>query len=113
MIDMSIDTETVATDRELVEIESKARSRTVLHWPELVRAINRLRKAEAENERLMSDLKILEVPDTVVPVMGNVTPLLAEIEKLRHEISLLTAEIHMLRQRRLWGPPTRRRDDDD
>jgi hypothetical protein len=61
----------------------------------------------------MSDMEILKAPDLVVPVMGNVTPLINEIEKLRHEISLLTAEIHMLRQRRLWGPPLRRRDDDD
>jgi phosphatidylserine/phosphatidylglycerophosphate/cardiolipin synthase-like enzyme len=52
MTDMSIDTETIATDRELVEIETKARANTVMHWPELVRIINRLRKAEAEIERL-------------------------------------------------------------
>jgi hypothetical protein len=52
MNDMSIDTETIATDRELVEIETKARANTVMHWPELVRVINRLRKAEDENKRL-------------------------------------------------------------
>jgi hypothetical protein len=52
MSDMSIDTETIATDRELVEIETKARANTVMHWPELVRVINRLRKAEDENKRL-------------------------------------------------------------
>jgi hypothetical protein len=52
MTDMSTDTETIATDREIVEIETKARANTVLHWPELIRLINRLRKAETEVERL-------------------------------------------------------------
>lgn len=57
MNDMSTDTETIATDREVILIEAKARANTVLHWPELVRVINRLRKAEAEVERLRKELK--------------------------------------------------------
>jgi L-lactate utilization protein LutC len=52
MSDMSTDTTTPATDRELVQIEGKARATTVMHWPELVRMINRLRQAEAERDRL-------------------------------------------------------------
>ena len=46
MADMSTDTTTLATDRECVEIEAKARATTVMHWPELVRVINRMRAAE-------------------------------------------------------------------
>jgi hypothetical protein len=57
MSDMSTDTTTPATDRELVEIEGKARATTVLHWPELVRTINRLRQAEAEVQRLRKALE--------------------------------------------------------
>jgi hypothetical protein len=56
MSDMSTDTTTPATDRELVQIEGKARATTVMHWPELVRMINRLRQAEAENDRLREAL---------------------------------------------------------
>ena len=46
MSDMSTDTTTLATDRECVEIEAKARSSGVMHWPELVRVFNRMRAAE-------------------------------------------------------------------
>lgn len=41
------DTETVATDEEIKEIEILARSRGIFHWGGIVRIINRLRKAEA------------------------------------------------------------------
>jgi hypothetical protein len=59
MSDMSTDTTTPATDRELVQIEGKARATTVMHWPELVRTINRLRQAEAERDRLREALTAL------------------------------------------------------
>jgi hypothetical protein len=57
MSDTSTDTTTPATDRELVQIEGKARATTVMHWPELVRTINRLRQAEAEIDRLREALE--------------------------------------------------------
>lgn len=57
MSDMSTDTTTPATDRELVQIEGKARASTVMHWPELVRMINRLRQAEEERDRLREALR--------------------------------------------------------
>jgi hypothetical protein len=57
MSDMSTDTTTPATDKELVQIEGKARANTVMHWPELVRMINRLRQAEAERDRLREALE--------------------------------------------------------
>jgi hypothetical protein len=50
--DMSTDTTTVATDRECVEIEGKARATKVMHWPELVRVFNRLRRAEEKLQRI-------------------------------------------------------------
>jgi hypothetical protein len=56
---MSTDVMTMATDAELVSIELKARSRTVMHWPELVRAINRLRAAERERDELKATLQDL------------------------------------------------------
>jgi hypothetical protein len=55
--DMSVDVTTMATDRELVMIEGKARANTVMHWPELVRLINRLRAAERERDELRATLK--------------------------------------------------------
>lgn len=42
------DTETVATDEEIKEIEILARSRGVFHWAGIIRIINRLRRAEKE-----------------------------------------------------------------
>jgi hypothetical protein len=69
MVDMSTDTTTLATDRECVEIEAKARATTVMHWPELVRVFNRLRAAETriaalEGIKLGLEMKIrsLEAP---------------------------------------------------
>ena len=50
--DTDIDTTTLATDRQLLEIEAKARTRKVLHWPELIYTINRLRAAEKERDEL-------------------------------------------------------------
>jgi hypothetical protein len=60
MTDMSTDTTTPATDRELVEIETKARAGTVMHWPELVRLINRLRVAEADLTAARARIALLE-----------------------------------------------------
>lgn len=37
---------TIATDEEVNNLERLARSQSVLHWPELLRLINRLRRAE-------------------------------------------------------------------
>jgi len=48
MVETDIDTTTLATDRQLLEIEAKARTRKVMHWPELIYTINRIRKSEAE-----------------------------------------------------------------
>lgn len=56
--DMSTDTTTLATDRECVEIEAKARANTVMHWPELVRVINRMRHDEALIRDLVAVLKL-------------------------------------------------------
>ena len=41
------DYETPATDEEVAEIEELARKRGTMYWPQLVRTINRMRKAEA------------------------------------------------------------------
>ena len=38
----------VATDEEVDNLEKLARAVTVMHWPELLRLINRLRQAEAK-----------------------------------------------------------------
>ena len=38
----------VATDEEVDNLEKLARAGTVMHWPELLRLINRLRQAEAK-----------------------------------------------------------------
>lgn len=43
---MTNDKHEIATDQEVADIYEKASSGKVLHWPELVRTINRLRKAE-------------------------------------------------------------------
>jgi len=50
MTDQDLDTTTLATDRECLEIEAMARTRKVLHWPELVRVINRMRHWQARAE---------------------------------------------------------------
>jgi gamma-glutamyl:cysteine ligase YbdK (ATP-grasp superfamily) len=80
MSDMSTDTTTPATDRELVQIEGKARATTVMHWPELVRVINRLRQAEAENDRLRN------AEDAIAPYINE---LKAENDRLREALTLV------------------------
>jgi hypothetical protein len=52
--DIDTDTKTLATDKQVVEIEAKARTRKVLHWPELIYLINRLRAVEAERDYWMN-----------------------------------------------------------
>ena len=38
----------IATDEEVNNLEKLAREHSVMHWPELLRLINRLRQAEAK-----------------------------------------------------------------
>jgi hypothetical protein len=83
MNDTSTDTETIATDRELVEIETKARATKVMHWPELVRLINRLRKAEAEIERLWAQWEHFQKLTS-----EHRDELEAEIERLRKPLKI-------------------------
>lgn len=45
-----------ATDEEVAEIDALAKSRSVLHWPALIRTINRMKAAEERCSELSDHL---------------------------------------------------------